>query len=50
MTVRGSSEVDSVVLLIVSGRVVITDSPDLDTAEQTFVTLQDEVTGLLAVD
>jgi transcription initiation factor TFIID TATA-box-binding protein len=29
---------------------MITGSPDLDTAEQTFAVLQDEVTELLAVD
>jgi transcription initiation factor TFIID TATA-box-binding protein len=29
---------------------VITGSPDLDAAEQTFAALQDEVTDLLAVD
>jgi len=41
---------DSVVLLFASGQVVITGSPDLDAAEQTFAALQDEVTDLLAVD
>lgn len=41
---------DSVVLLFASGRVVITGSPDLDAAEQTFAALQDEVTDLLTVD
>ncbi|KAB7515606.1 TATA-box-binding protein [Halosegnis rubeus] len=41
---------DSVVLLFASGRVVITGSPDLDAAEQTFAALQDDVTDLLAVD
>jgi transcription initiation factor TFIID TATA-box-binding protein len=41
---------DSVVLLFASGRVVITGSPDLDTAEQTFTRLQDEVTDLLTVE
>ncbi len=41
---------DSVVLLFASGRVVITGSPDLDAAEETFAALQDEVTDLLAVD
>ncbi|MYL17307.1 TATA-box-binding protein [Halorubrum terrestre] len=44
------SGADSLVLLFASGRVVITDSPDLDTAEKTFAALQDEVTDLLAVD
>ena len=44
------SGADSVVLLFASGRVVITGSPDLDAAEQTFAALQDEVTDLLAVD
>ena len=44
------SEADSVVLLFASGRVVITGSPDLDAAEQTFAALRDEVTDLLAVD
>jgi transcription initiation factor TFIID TATA-box-binding protein len=38
---------DSVVLLFASGRVVITGSKDLDTAEHTFSSLQDEVTDLL---
>ncbi|CCC39342.1 TATA-box-binding protein [Haloquadratum walsbyi] len=41
---------DSVVLLFASGRVVITGSPDLDTAEETFAALQEEVTDLLAID
>jgi transcription initiation factor TFIID TATA-box-binding protein len=41
---------DSVVLLFASGRVVITGSPDLDAAEETFAALQDEVTNLLTVD
>ena len=41
---------DSVVLLFASGRVVITGSPNLDVAEQTFAALQDEVTDLIAVD
>ncbi|ERG92788.1 MAG: TATA-box binding protein (TBP), component of TFIID and TFIIIB [Haloquadratum walsbyi J07HQW1] len=44
------SGVDSVVLLFASGRVVITGSPDLDAAKQTFAALQDEVTDLLTVD
>jgi len=44
------SGADSVVLLFASGRIVITGSPDLDAAEQTFAALQDEVTDLLAVD
>jgi transcription initiation factor TFIID TATA-box-binding protein len=41
---------DSVVLLFASGRVVITGSPDLGAAEETFAALRDEVTDLLAVD
>jgi transcription initiation factor TFIID TATA-box-binding protein len=41
---------DSVVLLFASGRVVITGSPNLDEAEETFTALQEEVTDLLAVD
>jgi transcription initiation factor TFIID TATA-box-binding protein len=41
---------DSVVLLFASGRVVITGSPDLDAAEETFAALQDEMTNLFAVD
>jgi transcription initiation factor TFIID TATA-box-binding protein len=41
---------DSVVLLFASGRVVITGSPDLDAAEQTFAALQDKMTDLLTVD
>ena len=41
---------NSVVLLFASGRVVITGSPDLDAAEETFTALRDEVTDLLAVD
>ena len=41
---------DSVILLFASGRVVITGSPDLDAAEQTFSALQDDVTDLLTVD
>ncbi|WP_263020623.1 TATA-box-binding protein [Natronobiforma cellulositropha] len=44
------SGVDSVVLLFATGRVVITGNPDLDTAEQTFATLRDEMTDLFAVD
>ena len=44
------SGADSVALLFASGRVVITGSPDLDVAEQTFSALQDEVTDLLTVD
>jgi transcription initiation factor TFIID TATA-box-binding protein len=44
------SGADSVVLLFASGRVVITGSPDLDAAEQTFAALQDEVTDLLTID
>ncbi|EMA14125.1 transcription factor [Haloarcula marismortui] len=44
------SGADSVVLLFASGRIVITGSPDLDTAEETFAALQDEVTDLLTVD
>lgn len=44
------SEADSVVLLFASGRVVITGSPNLNAAEQTFASLRDEVTDLLAVD
>jgi transcription initiation factor TFIID TATA-box-binding protein len=41
---------DSVVLLFASGRVVITGSPDLNTAEETFAALRDEVTDRLTVD
>lgn len=41
------SKADPVVLLFASGRVVITGSPDLDAAESTFATLQDEVTEVL---
>ena len=41
---------DSVVLLFASGRVVITGSPNLDAAEQTFAALRDEVTELVAGD
>jgi transcription initiation factor TFIID TATA-box-binding protein len=44
------SGADSVILLFASGHIVITGSPDLDAAEQTFAALRDEVTGLLAVD
>jgi transcription initiation factor TFIID TATA-box-binding protein len=44
------SGADSVVLLFASGRVVITGSPELDAAEETFAALQDEVTELLTVD
>ena len=44
------SGADSVVLLFASGRVVITGSPDLDTAEQTFTALRDEVSDFLVVD
>ena len=44
------SGADSVVLLFASGRVVITGSPDLDTAEGTFAVVQDEVTDILALD
>lgn len=44
------SGADSVVLLFASGRVVITGSPDIDTAEETFTALQDEVTDLVAID
>lgn len=44
------SGTDSVVLLFASGRVVITGSPNLDAAEQTFEALQDEVTDLITVD
>jgi len=44
------SGADCVVLLFASGRVVITGSPDLDAAEQTFSTLRDEVTNLLTVN
>lgn len=44
------SGADSVVLLFASGCVVITGSPDLDAAEQTFTALRDEVMDLLAVD
>ena len=44
------SGADSVVLLFASGRVVITGSPDLNAAEETFAALQDEVEELLAVD
>ena len=40
------SGTDSVVLLFASGRVVITGSPDLDAAEQTFAALQDEETPM----
>lgn len=43
-------DVNSVVLLFASGRVVITGSSDLDVAQQTFVALQDEVADLLATD
>ena len=41
---------DSVILLFASGRVVITGSPDLNTAEETFAALRDEVTDLLTAD
>jgi transcription initiation factor TFIID TATA-box-binding protein len=41
---------DNVVLLFASGRVVITGSPDLDTAEGTFAVVQDEVSDILALD
>jgi transcription initiation factor TFIID TATA-box-binding protein len=44
------SGADSVVLLFASGRVVITGSPDLHAAKETFAALQEEVTDLLAVD
>ena len=44
------SKADSVVLLFASGRVVITGSPDIDAAEQTFTALEDEVTNLLTID
>lgn len=41
---------DNVVLLFASGRVVITGSPNLYSAEQTFERLQDEVTDLITID
>ena len=44
------SEAENVVLLFASGRVVITGSPDLDAADQTFAALQNEVTDLLATN
>ena len=44
------SKADSVVLLFASGRVVITGSQDLDEAESTFATLQDEVTDVLTIE
>lgn len=41
---------DNVVLLFASGRVVITGSSNLDTAEQTFKRLRDNVANLISVD
>jgi len=38
---------DSVVLLFASGRVVITGAPDLETVEQTFSMLSDDITDIL---
>jgi transcription initiation factor TFIID TATA-box-binding protein len=43
-------EADSVVLLFASGRVVITGSPDLGAAEETFTALREEVTDLITRD
>jgi transcription initiation factor TFIID TATA-box-binding protein len=43
-------EASNAALLFASGRIVITGSPDLNAAEETSAALQDEVTGLLAVD
>ena len=44
------SEADSVVLLFASGRVVITGSPDLNVAEQTFAAVENEVTDVLTIE
>lgn len=41
---------DDTRLFFASSRVVITGSPDLDTAERTFETLRDEVTDFLIMD
>ncbi|MFB1063330.1 TATA-box-binding protein [Natrinema sp. H-ect4] len=41
---------DSVVLLFASGRVMITGSLDLETTEDTYEELQEEISDLLAVD
>ena len=45
-----SADFDSVVLLFASGRVVITGSPDLDSAERTFRMLSEEVTDILNIN
>jgi transcription initiation factor TFIID TATA-box-binding protein len=44
------SKANSVVLLFASGRVVITGSPDLDAAENTFAALQDQVRDVLPIE
>jgi transcription initiation factor TFIID TATA-box-binding protein len=44
------SEADSVILLFGSGRVVITGSPDLDSAEKDFQIVQSEVADVLNID
>lgn len=43
-------EADSVILLFGSGQIVITGSPDLDSAEADFLLVQEEVTDVLAID
>jgi len=45
-----SADFDSVVLLFASGRIVITGSPDLDSAERTFRMLSEEVTDILNIN
>jgi transcription initiation factor TFIID TATA-box-binding protein len=43
-------EATNVVLLFASGRVVITGSPNLDAAEQTFAFVRDKVDSILTID
>ena len=45
-----SPDFDSVVLLFASGRVVITGSSDLDTAERTFSILSDDIADILNIN
>jgi len=45
-----SPDFDSVILLFASGRVVITGSPDLDSAEQTFSILSHEIADILNIN
>jgi transcription initiation factor TFIID TATA-box-binding protein len=44
------SEAENVVVLFANGRIVITGSPNLDLAEQTFVLVRNKIEDILTVN